>query len=44
MSTPNQQIGWGQTEKLLATISKQLDRLIKVTAAGNTTTTTTTTV
>ena len=35
MSTPNQQIGCGQTEKLLANISKQLDKLIKVTAANN---------
>ena len=46
MSTPNQQIGWSQEAKLLQQISKQLDRLIKVTAncvCPTTTSTTTTT-
>ena len=42
MSVPNQQIGWSQEAKLLQQISKQLDKLIKVTAAAGTTTTTTT--
>jgi hypothetical protein len=42
MSVPNQQIGWSQESKLLQQISKQLDKLIKVTAAAGTTTTTTT--
>jgi hypothetical protein len=42
MGTPNQQIGWSQEAKLLQQISKQLDKLIKVTAAAGTTTTTTT--
>ena len=43
MGTPNQQIGWSQEAKLLQQISKQLNRLIQVTAAAGTTTTTTTT-
>ncbi len=43
MGTPNAQIGWSQEDKLLQQISKQLDRLIKVTYAAGTTTTTTTT-
>jgi hypothetical protein len=42
MSVPNAQIGWSVEAKLLQQISKQLDRLIKVTAANSTTTTTTT--
>lgn len=42
MGYNNQQIGWSNEEKLLQQISKQLDRLIKVTAALTTTTTTTT--
>ena len=42
MGIPNAQIGWSQEAKLLQQISKQLDRLIKVTAAAATTTTTTT--
>ncbi len=42
MGTPNQQIGWSQEAKLLQQISKQLNRLIQVTAAAGTTTTTTT--
>lgn len=37
------QIGQSQEAKLLAEISKKLDRLIKVVAANGTTTTTTTT-
>jgi hypothetical protein len=41
MGIPNQQIGWSVESKLLNQISKQLDRLIKVTAASLTTTTTT---
>ena len=44
MGVPNAQIGWSQEAKLLQQISKQLDRLIKVTAAANSTTTSTTTV
>jgi hypothetical protein len=42
MGVPNAQIGWSQEAKLLQQISKQLDRLIKVTAANSTTTSTTT--
>ena len=42
MAIPSRQIGWGTTDNLLWQISKQLEQLIKVTAAGNTTTTTTT--
>ena len=42
MAIPNKQIGQSQEANLLWQISKQLEQLIKVTAAGNTTTTTTT--
>jgi hypothetical protein len=42
MGTPRKQIGWSTTDNLLWQISKQLDRLIKVTGSQNTTTTTTT--
>jgi hypothetical protein len=42
MSVPNRQIGWSNEANLLYQISKQLDQLIKVTAALSTTTTTTT--
>lgn len=42
MSIPNKQIGWSQEANLLQQISKQLERLIQVTAAITTTTTTTT--
>jgi hypothetical protein len=42
MAIPAKQIGWSQESNLLWEISKQLDQLIKVTAANNTTTTTTT--
>lgn len=42
MAIPSRQIGWGTTDNLLWQISKQLELLINVTAAGNTTTTTTT--
>lgn len=41
MAIPSRQIGWGTTDNLLWQISKQLEQLIKVTAAGTTTTTTT---
>lgn len=44
MSIPNKQIGWSNEANLLYQISKQLERLIQVTAAAATTTTTTTTV
>jgi hypothetical protein len=46
MAIPSQQIGWSQKAKLLWNISKQLEKLIQVTAnnANPTTTTTTTTV
>jgi hypothetical protein len=46
MAIPSQQIGWSQKSKLLWQISKQLERLTKVTAncVCPTTTTTTTTV
>ena len=43
MAIPSRQIGWGTTDNLLWQISKQLELLIKVTAAGNTYTTSTTT-
>jgi len=43
MAIPSRQIGWGTTDNLLWQISKQLELLIKVTAAGNTYTTTSTT-
>lgn len=43
MAIPNRQIGWSSTDNLLWQISKQLEQLIKVTAATNTNTTTTTT-
>jgi hypothetical protein len=43
MSIPNKQIGWSNEANLLYQISKQLERLIQVTAAAATTTTTTTT-
>jgi len=41
MGIPPRQIGWGTEANLLNQISKQLDQLIKVTAASLTTTTTT---
>ena len=44
MAIPSKQIGWSTTENLLWNISKQLERLIQVTGAGNPVTTTTTTV
>ena len=43
MAIPSRQIGWGTTDNLLWQISKQLEQLIKVTAAGNTYTTSNTT-
>ena len=43
MGTPNQQIGWSQEAKLMQQISKQLDRLILVTANCTCPTTTSTT-
>lgn len=43
MSIPSKQIGWSNESNLLYQISKQLDQLIKVTAALSSTTTTTTT-
>jgi hypothetical protein len=43
MAIPSRQIGWGTTDNLLWQISKQLEQLIRVTAANNTTTTTSTT-
>jgi hypothetical protein len=43
MGIPNKQIGWSNESNLLWQISKQLERLIQVTAAAGTTTTTTTT-
>ena len=43
MAIPSRQIGWGTTDNLLWQISKQLEHLINVTAAGNTYPTTTTT-
>ncbi len=43
MSYTNQQVGWGTKAKLLQQISKQLDRLIKVSSHQTFTTTTTTT-
>ena len=42
MGIPNKQIGWSNEANLLWQISKQLERLIQVTAAAGTTTTTTT--
>jgi hypothetical protein len=42
MGIGNKQIGWSQESNLLWQISKQLDKLIKVTAALSTTSTTTT--
>jgi hypothetical protein len=42
MGIGNKQIGWSNESNLLWQISKQLDQLIKVTAALTTTTTTTT--
>ena len=44
MAIPSRQIGWSTTDNLLWQISKQLEQLIKVTAANAPTTTTTTTV
>lgn len=41
MAIPTRQIGWGTTENLLWQISKQLEYLTQVVAAGTTTTTTT---
>lgn len=43
MAIPSRQIGSSATDNLLWQISKQLERLINVTAAGNTYPTTTTT-
>tara|TARA_R110000868_G_scaffold283664_3_gene544104 strand:+ start:709 stop:1473 length:765 start_codon:yes stop_codon:yes gene_type:complete len=43
MAIPNRQIGWSNKANLLWQISKQLERLINVTAQGNTYPTTTTT-
>jgi hypothetical protein len=43
MSVSSQQIGQSQEAKLLYQISKQLERLIQVTAANGTPSTTTTT-
>ena len=43
MGIPNKQIGWSNEANLLQQISKQLERLIQVTAALTTTTSTTTT-
>jgi len=43
MAIPSQQIGWSQKSKLLWQISKQLERLTKVTATAAVPTTTTTT-
>lgn len=42
MGISNKQIGWSNEANLLYQISKQLDQLIKITAALSTTTTTTT--
>jgi UDP-N-acetylmuramoylalanine-D-glutamate ligase len=42
MGIGNRQIGWSNESNLLWNISKQLDRLIKVTGTNLTTTTTTT--
>lgn len=42
MPIGNKQIGWSQESNLLWQISKQLEQLIRVTAALTTTTTTTT--
>jgi hypothetical protein len=44
MAIPSKQIGQSVEANLLWQISKQLERLIQVTATSNTTTTTTTTV
>lgn len=43
MAYTPKQIGWSQGSSLLQTISKQIDQLIKVTAAGIVFTTTSTT-
>jgi hypothetical protein len=43
MAIPSRGIGWSNTDNLLWQISKQLERLISVTGAGNTYTTTSTT-
>lgn len=43
MAIPSRGIGWSTTDNLLWQISKQLERLICVTAGGCSTTTTTTT-
>lgn len=43
MRPSSKQIGWSQEANLLYEISKQLDQLIKVTAASAKSTTTTTT-
>jgi len=43
MAIPSRQIGWSAKSNLLWTISKELERLICVTAGGCGTTTTTTT-
>jgi hypothetical protein len=42
MAIPSRQIGWSTESNLLWQISKELERLICVTAGGCTTTTTTT--
>ncbi len=42
MAIPSKQTGWGEAEKLLWNISKQLERLIQVSGKCCTTTTTTT--
>jgi hypothetical protein len=43
MAIPSRQIGWSTTDNLLWQISKQLEQLIRVTAANTTTTSTTST-
>ena len=43
MAIPSRQIGWGTTDNLLWQISKQLEQLIRVTAANTSTTSTTST-
>jgi len=42
MAIPSKQSGWGESEKLLWNISKQLERLIQVSGKCCTTTTSTT--
>jgi hypothetical protein len=43
MAIPSKQSGWGEAEKLLWNISKQLERLIQVSGSPRATTTSTTT-